>query len=153
MWWSKIAFQAEQFSSTKHAQIFMCSKIAPHENICSADKYHVWTRSTSTAGNKQIGSQSRHIFFKTELTKVGRLGLFIEFCVGFQFVCHRNKSSTPFDHLHFQLLVIRLNLGTAFMTLAHSLSLTSKGSFGFMFVGQSRIFGRNLANGRTRLSR
>ena len=45
------------------------------------------------------------------------------------------------------LSAIRLNLGTAFMTLAQSLSQTSKGSFGFMVVGQSRIFGRNLANG------
>ena len=38
------------FSSTKHAQLFMCSKLAPHKNNCSMDnvcgvrdKYHVCT--------------------------------------------------------------------------------------------------------------
>ena len=43
-----MAFHVEQFSSTKHAQIFMWSKIAPHENIYPTDnvrgvrdKYHV----------------------------------------------------------------------------------------------------------------
>ena len=48
----KIAFCAEHFSCTKHAQIFLWRKIAPHENICSTDnvrsvrdKYHVWPRS------------------------------------------------------------------------------------------------------------
>ena len=47
--WSQIAFNVEHFSSTKHAEIFMRSKIAPHGNICSTDnvrgvrdKYHVW---------------------------------------------------------------------------------------------------------------
>ena len=38
--WSKIAFHVEQVSSKKHGQIFMGSKIAPHEIICSSDNVH-----------------------------------------------------------------------------------------------------------------
>ena len=38
--WSKIAFNVEHFSSTKHAEIFIWSKTSPHEDICSTDNVH-----------------------------------------------------------------------------------------------------------------
>ena len=52
--WRNISFHEEQFSSTKHAQMFMCSKISPHVRSQRLSWIQVLNDSIAVTATKKI---------------------------------------------------------------------------------------------------